>query len=327
VLEIIDPEYFLGGRVKLDRKAAVHALHTQVAARLGKTDNESAAAVVRLATERMVSAIEAITVHKGIDPRQAVLVGGGGAAGLNVAAIARRLGCTEIIVPTLGPALSAAGALISDLTRTFESIGQTTDAAFDYARINRTLEDLEARCRGFIEGPGAGSIDQSIEFSVEARYPHQVWELEVPMHASRIRNHEDLRRLSAEFHKVHRDVFAIADESSMIEFESWHARASCRLQEPARPEVVRRSDGRPTGKREVFLPDYGKTPMNVWRLDSLPVLTAMQGPAIVESETTTVVIEPNVTFVLQPSGTLHMSFGREVAASPMASTARQSREA
>jgi N-methylhydantoinase A len=326
VLGIIDPHYFLGGRVKLDGEAAVAALHTHVGSRLGTSDKETAAAVVRLATERMVSAIEAITTHKGIDPRQAVLVGGGGAAGLNVVAIARRLGCAEIIVPTLGPALSAAGALISDLTRTFESIGQTTDTAFDHARVNGILEDLEGRCRAFIEGPGAGSTDQSIEFSVEARYPHQVWELEVPMHTARIRTYENLRKLSAEFHKVHRDVFAIADESSMIEFESWHARARCRLQEPARPEVQQRSAGRPESRRDVFLPDHGETSMDVWRLDSLPLSTPMRGPAIVESETTTVVIEPDVAFVLQASGTLHLSFGREAAVTTAGSAARQSRE-
>src|SRR5205807_1208195 len=84
------------------------------------------------------------------------LVGGGGAAGLNVVAIARRLGCAEIIVPTLGPALSAAGALISELSRSFELVGQSTSLDFDYERVGSVLEQLEGRCREFIEGPGAG---------------------------------------------------------------------------------------------------------------------------------------------------------------------------
>jgi N-methylhydantoinase A len=325
VLGIIDPQYFLGGRVKLDRNAAVNALDSHVGARLGTGGNETAAAIIRLATERMVSAIQAITVHKGIDPRQAVLVGGGGAAGLNVVAIARRLGCAEIIVPNLGPALSAAGALISDLTRTFEAIGQTTDTAFDHGRVNRILDELEARSLAFIEGPGAGSNEQSIEFSVEARYPHQVWELEVPMTTSRIRNDEDVRKLSADFHRVHRDVFAIADESSMVEFESWHARARCQLQEPARPHALPRSDGRPASKRSVFLPDRGEMPMDVWRVDSLPISVAMQGPVIVESDATTVVVEPDVTFTLQPSGTLHMVISRETATKPVAVESHRSK--
>jgi N-methylhydantoinase A/oxoprolinase/acetone carboxylase beta subunit len=65
--------------------------------------------------------------------------------------------------------------------------------------------------------------------------------------------------------------------------------------------------------------------MDVWRLDSLPLSSSMQGPAIVESETTTVVIEPDVTFVLQPSGTLHMSFGREDATAPLAGASHRSK--
>jgi N-methylhydantoinase A len=255
-----------------------------------------------------------------------VLVGGGGAAGLNVTAIARRLGCAEIIVPNLGPALSAAGALISELTRTFESIGQTTDAAFDYERVNRILEELEGRCQAFIDGPGAGSVEQSIEFSVEARYPHQVWELEVAMQTSRIRTLEHLRTLSGEFHRVHRDVFAIADESSTIEFESWHARARCRLQEPARPEVKQTVTAHPASQRNVFLPDHGQTSMDVWRLDALPLSAPMRGPAIVESETTTVVIEPDVTFALRPSGTLLMTISHEAPVTSVAGATRRSKE-
>jgi N-methylhydantoinase A len=325
VLGIIDPNYFLGGRVQLDRRAAIEAVHTHVGLHLDLDESQAAAAIVRLATERMVRAIEGITIHKGIDPRQAALIGGGGAAGLNVVAIARRLGCAEVIVPTLGPALSAAGALISDLTRTFELVAQTTDVTFDYDRVNRVLEELESRCQTFIDGPGAGATDSSIEFSVEARYPHQVWELEVPMQTKRIQHGQDLRRLCADFHAVHRDVFAIADEHSHIEFESWHARARCRLQEPARPEVAPRKSGHPIGRRQVVFPDHGSMSLDIWRMDSIPLSNAMRGPAIIESETTTVVIEPEVTFELRPSGTLHISF--DASGAQLAATTARAKEA
>ena len=307
-LNYIDPNYFLGGRLKLRRQAAVDAIREQVGVPLGVGEDEAAAAIVKLATERMVSAIEAITVRRGIDPRQAVLVGGGGAAGLNVVAIARRLGCREIIVPTLGPALSAAGALMSELSRSYEVVGQTTSADFDYRRVNSILEDLEARCKAFIDGPGAGSVSQHIEFSLEARYPHQIWELEVPMQISRLRSADDLRQLCADFHAVHRDVFAIAEEDSEIEFESWHAQALCTLKPPTPPRAATPRDARLAGRRQIVLPDFGAVDAEVWHLASLPVSTAMQGPAIIESEITTVVVEPGVLFLRQPSGTVHLSW-------------------
>jgi N-methylhydantoinase A len=304
VLGYVDPDYFLGGRARLDLDAARAALAGQVGEPLGLDVHEAAAAVVRVATERMVSAIEEITIHQGIDPRNAVLVGGGGAAGFNAVAIARQLGCPEVIIPPIGPALSAAGALISDLARSFEIASRTTDQEFDFAGVNAVLDQLEAGAREFIDGAGEGAIASSIEFSVEARYPHQVWELESPVRFSRVETPAQLKQLCDDFHAVHRDVFSIADERSGIEFESWHARATCRLREPVRPraELAPREPGR----RDVYLPGLGPTAVPVWRLAAIPVDDPMGGPAVVETATTTVMIDPEARFRRRASGTLQV---------------------
>ena len=304
VLGYIDPGYFLGGRAQLDVEAARAAIRALVAEPLGLDELEAAAAIMRLATERMVSAIEEITIRQGIDPRDAVLVGGGGAAGLNTVAIARRLGCPEVIVPTVGPALSAAGALISDLARSFEMTFRSTDRGFDYDGVNDVLAQLEEKARAFIDGPGEGAIASRIEFSVEARYPHQVWELESPVRCERVAGEADLGVLCADFHAVHREVFSIADERSGIEFESWHARATCQLREPVSPqaEVVPGE----VRHRDVYLAGRGLAPVRVWRLESVPVGQDLTGPAIVETATTTVVIDPGARFSRRPTGTLHI---------------------
>src|SRR5262249_40858021 len=89
----IDPGFFLGGRMKLDIELARRAIDRHVGAPLGVSIEAAAAAIIALVTETMAGAIEDITVNQGIDPRGAVLVGGGGAAGLNSVAIARRLHC------------------------------------------------------------------------------------------------------------------------------------------------------------------------------------------------------------------------------------------
>ena len=311
VLGYVDPDYFLGGRERLDLDAARDAIAAQVGEPLGLAVHDAAAAVVRVATERMVSAIEEITIHQGIDPRDAVLVGGGGAAGFNAVAIARALGCPEVIIPPIGPALSAAGALISELARSFEITFRTTDGDFDFAGVNAVLEQLEAMSRGFIDGPGEGAIESRIELSVEARYPHQVWELESPVRETRIETPEQLRRLCEDFHAVHRDVFSIADEASGIEFQSWHARAICRLREPVRPraEIVSGEARR----RDVYLPGRGLTPVPVWRLAAIPVEEAIDGPAVVETATTTVVVDAGARLRRRPTGTLHIAPGAAVA--------------
>ncbi|MFB3102145.1 MAG: hydantoinase/oxoprolinase family protein, partial [Alphaproteobacteria bacterium] len=115
-LGYLDPDFFLGGAMALDTEAARTALESDVAQPMGLSLEDAAAAVISIATENMVQAIMDITVNQGIDPRGAMLIGGGGAAGLNSIAIARRLGCPRVIIPEVGAALSAAGAMMSDLT-------------------------------------------------------------------------------------------------------------------------------------------------------------------------------------------------------------------
>jgi N-methylhydantoinase A len=303
VLGILDPAYFLGGRAELDVPAATAAIAAEVAAPLGLGVIEAAAAALRVATERMVSAIEEITIHQGIDPREAVLVGGGGAAGFNAVAIARQLGCREVIIPAVGPALSAAGALISDLSRGFELPFRTTDIDFDRQGAGQVLIELERRAQEFLDGPGQGAVETSIDFSVEARYPHQVWELEIPLRGSRIETPEQLEQLRRDFHAVHRDVFAVADEQSPIEFQSWHARARCRLSTPA--ESTARLVQRDSDSREVILLD-GSVTASVWRLDAVPFDEYVPGPAIVETETTTVVVDAGASVTRHENGTLHI---------------------
>ena len=304
LLGLLDPEYFLGGRTKLDLEAAREAVRTGVGEPLGLDPREAAGAILRVATERMVSAIEEITIHEGIDPGSSVLVGGGGAAGFNSVAIARQLGCPQVLIPSLGPALSAAGALISELSRSFELPLPATDADFDYEAVNEVLGELRSRAEAFVHGPGADAISSRIEFSVEARYPQQVWELEVPVGGDRIEGAEDLRRLCEEFHAVHRDVFAVADEGSRIEFQSWHARAHCQLAEPAMPEAET-IDAEPA-EREIYLPGLGELAAPAWRIAALPVEEEIEGPAIVEMPTTTVLIDPGAAFRRRASGTLQI---------------------
>jgi N-methylhydantoinase A len=306
VLGHIDPGYFLGGTMELDPAAAQAVIERDIGARLKLDVHEAAAAILRLATEHMVRAIEEITLNQGIDPRLAVLVGGGGAAGLNSVSIARRLGCPRVIIPELGAVLSAAGALMSDLTADSSATLRTTSVDFDYDEVNRVLAQLGMRCRAFLEGPGAGSIDSSVEYSAEARYPHQIWELEVPLAVDRFSNADDVERLRQDFHAVHEEVFAISDPDSSIEVVAWRARVRCRLREAG---AVVFSTGRAAraeadGSRLAYFTETGLVEAEVRLFEAMAAGDVLTGPAIVESSVTTVVIDPGATAERTSSGTL-----------------------
>ncbi|MEK6709702.1 MAG: hydantoinase/oxoprolinase family protein, partial [Nitrospinota bacterium] len=229
VLGHIDPAFFLGGTMELDVRLAAQAIETHVARPLGLSLEKAADAILRLATENMVGAIEQITIHQGIDPRGAVLIGGGGAAGLNSVAIARRLGCKTVIIPHLGAALSAAGALMSDLHADYRSLFYTVTNKFDFDGANAALRSLEEKCRAFIRGPGKGSVDYGVEFYAEARYRHQIWEIDVPLDSARFKSRKDVNRAREAFDRIHEEIFAFRDPGSEVEFVGWRAAARCKL--------------------------------------------------------------------------------------------------
>jgi N-methylhydantoinase A len=302
LLGYLDPDYFLGGRAKLDISAAKAAMKHSVADKLGIDEYAAAAAIWQLATEHMVGAIQGITSKRGIDPSDAVLVGGGGAAGFNSVAIGRRLGCERVVIPTVGPALSAAGALISELSRKFERTLQTSSDRFDFEGVRAVLEDLTTRAHAFIDGPGHGTMLSHIDYSVEARYPHQVWELEVPMSISTVADEADVDELVKAFHATHREVFKSADTDSPVEFESWHARARCRISTPSFAHAPQ-GGGEPR-TRKAYFADVGWLDIDVWKLDDLPFSKRIEGPAIVESDTTIIVVDGTSEFWRTEIGSL-----------------------
>jgi N-methylhydantoinase A len=253
----------------------------------------------------MVQAIVDITVNQGIDPNSAVLIGGGGAAGLNSTLIGRRLNSPRVVIPEVGAALSAAGAMMSDLTSQATRTFFVTSDRFDYDGVNRVLADLEAQCQAFIDGPGQGSLAQTIEFFAEARYPEQVWEIEVPLPGARFDGPDDVATLVQAFHRVHEDIFAIADPESGIEVVGWTASVKCRLREHAEASLVAEAaDHALDGSREVYFPGAGRVTATVRRFEAMKPGETMAGPAIIESPFTTVVVDPGATAERRPSGSI-----------------------
>lgn len=305
VLGHIDPHYFLGGSMKLDRALAEAAIQQKVADPLGIDTSAAADAIIAVATENMVQAIMDITVNQGIDPRDAVLVGGGGAAGLNSVRIARRLGCRNLLIPEVGATLSAAGALMSDLKAQYHAAFFASTAAIDHSGVESTLQDLEKRCRAFIEGPGAGAAESTISYKVDARYATQVWEIEVPLRNNTLAKPGDIENFTDDFHATHKDLFAFADPASSIEITGWTAQASCRFTESAGLKLARgKTCGRAPTFRNLFFEETGWIEAPVYQFAMIDAETRISGPAIIENSFTTVVVDPGAAASRKGSGSL-----------------------
>ncbi|HJP14016.1 MAG TPA: hydantoinase/oxoprolinase family protein [Nitrospinota bacterium] len=306
VLGHIDPAYFLGGAMALDSTKAENAIRSDVAKPLNLSLEEAAEAILRLATENMVGAIEEITIDQGIDPRGAVLVGGGGAAGLNSVAIARRLGCERVIIPEVGAALSAAGALMSDLHADFRALHYSSSVSFDFGGVNATLKSLAAKCKAFFKGPGAGALDHSIEIFAEARYRHQIWEIDLPIDLTRFKTEKEVARVRREFDAAHEEIFAVRDPDSDVEFVGWRAVARCKLRAGRFGKLghEKKFETNLPARRKAYFEGKGRVNTRVELFESMKPGAAMRGPAIIESPFTTVVVDPGARVVRTRSGSL-----------------------
>jgi N-methylhydantoinase A len=304
VLGYLDPDFFLGGAMRLDVEAAREAIERDVARPLGLSVADAAWNILSLATENMVQAIQEITVNQGVDPADAVLVGGGGAAGLNSVFIARRLGCRTLVIPETGAALSAAGAMMSDLTAEYAASVFTTTAGFDAERVNAVLGNLTDRCAGFAARAKAGAGETRIRLIAEARYENQVWDIDAPLEEPRFNGAASVRRFRERFDAAHERIFTIADPDSSVEIVGLRAQVRCRVRDE---EGLRLKGGAGQADARPSRPAYfrgGFRNTAVYRLESLAPGAALSGPALIESPFTTIVVDPDASFRRSPSGSI-----------------------
>jgi N-methylhydantoinase A len=305
VLGYIDPSFFLGGRIRLDRNAAMAALQRDVASPFAMSLEAAASAVMSVWSENMVQAISDITVNQGIDPAKAAIVGGGGAAGLNALTIAERLGCERLILPEVGAALSAYGATVSEIGREYRRVFVTSSSQFDRDGAARVIAELRERAAIFANSAGAAARDVRVDFLVEARYVHQVWEIDVAIEPDRLLASGGVDLLTQNFHRAHEDVFAFCDPRSPIEVIAWRIAVHCKVAPLADLKLAHTAAPAKDPKwRRAFFPNSGWLNVPVLTFGEIEPGVRIEGPAIVESPFTSIVINSDGSFSRSESGNL-----------------------
>jgi N-methylhydantoinase A len=294
VLGYLDPENFLGGRMPLDADAARAAVG-RIAAVLNQSIDDAAGGILVIASEHMVDAIKEITINEGVDPRDSLLLAGGGAAGLNIVLIARELGCERVLIPRLAGALSACGAQYTDIVTEFGVNRLTRSRQFAYDAANEVLGQLRYSMDQFKNTLTSRGVQRfHTEYFVEARYRYQVWELEVPLATSEFRTADDIARVTDDFHAVHKSIFAVAETDQEVEFTHWKSRITGELDHPPlNPRPCSATVAPLPGRHaRAFFKGTGLTDIPVHPGEVLKPGMTVMGPALVVEPTTTIVLYP-----------------------------------
>jgi N-methylhydantoinase A len=289
VLGFLDPKNFLGGRAQLDRAAAGMAVD-RIAHALGVSRLDAALGIHRIVNTRMAEGIRLISVRRGVDPRRFGLLAFGGAAALHVTAIARQLELQRVVVPRLASVLSAWGMLASDLRYEVarSHIGDTSRLDADALRALYDAMEAEGR-RRLAQAAFAGEV--LVHRSAEMRYGEQIFEVGVDLEAIDWRAPDLLAQLAAAFHRRHEELYtyALPDQEAVLV----NARVAVIGRLPALPHEPLRDSGPPAppqSRRRIWLGDWHEAA--VFDLDALRPGHIVEGPAIVESATTTALLRP-----------------------------------
>lgn len=300
VLGYLQPDYFLGGRMTLDVEAARMAV-TTVADRLSVTPEQAANGIVRVANEAMIDAIRGLTLNVGLDPRENVLVAGGGAAGLNIVPIARELGIRKVLVPRAAGALSACGMQFSDISFQHSASILARSGAFDREAVNAVLDEVEAALDTFVtQAKGEADAIWVKEFRGEARYAGQVWEVDFKLPSDRIRDDADVDATVTAFHEAHERLFTFADDINEIEFINWIGRVNGKFPNTDQLSgVISESapECEPSALRSAWF-DGVEHEISIYNDDVLVPGIDVTGPAIIVAPTSTLVLYPGSSAVV-----------------------------
>jgi len=294
VLGRLNPSYFLGGEIELDVDGARRAIEQRCAKPLGLDVVEAANGIVEIANAAMVNALHLISVQRGYDPRDFLLVAFGGAGPVHANALARDAELPTVLIPPSPGIFSATGLLTTDLKRDAAQTIMQRLESLDEARVESVFAELEAA--GADEMRNEGVSEDAIEFvrRLDLRYVGQSYELTVPAG----------RNLAERFHAEHDRVYGFSAESEPVECVSLRLTTVGRIEKPP-PREVEPGSGEPKSRRAVYFAESGDyTDCPIYDRYALGAGARITGPAVVEEFDSTTVVHPGYRLRVDDHGNL-----------------------
>ena len=295
----LDAERFWGGRLRLDESAAREAFRRHVAEPLGVDVVRAAYGAHQVVNANMVDAIREVSVRRGHDPRGFVLVAAGGAGPIHACAIARELDIGLILVPREASVMCAAGQLLSDLRHDFVRSCVMSLDRLDRDTVERHLRELRRSAEEALLAESVPRHRIAISCVADVRYVGQFSEVEVPV-ADTVLTEAAVAKLAGGFHRIHESLNGYSMPEAPAEIVN--LRVVGRGLADSEPMPARSGDGTAmTGRRRAFFED-GFREVPVFDGHRLAAGQDLPGPAIVEQETTTVVVTPEYRLTCDAHG-------------------------
>lgn len=298
VLGRLPTDRALAGGLTLDIGAANTAFEG-VANALGSDDVVAlASGALAVAVAKMAGAVREVSVHRGFDPRDFVLVGFGGAGPMHSFLVAEELGMTEVVVPRFPGHLSALGQMLSDQRRDFVLAWGDRLSALSIADLQQVTQQLLDAGACSLVNHGIGSDRHRHSFTVDMRYAGQSFTLPIAWNP----RDESLQPLREAFDRRHEETFGYADTSNDAEIVNVRLVSIGMVDKPNLEFTHSTATTPKAGEREVWFGEWRST--DVYDRASMRNGLELKGPAIIEEAGGTSVIPPGWSVIVDASGAL-----------------------
>ncbi len=305
VMGYLNADGLVGGRLPLDASKAQSAIKTKLSEPLGISVEKAAYGMFTIVNNNMVNAIRRVSVERGYDPRDFVLMGAGGATGAHITALAREMGINKVLISKLASGLCAYGQIISDVKYNYMAPAPIrVEGAEAAAKLDELFNGLEARGHGDLAGDGFAEDKISISRSLDMRYVGQVHECTVEIDPFEV-TEARLEDLLTAFHTRHKELYTYDEPQSPVEIVNVESTIAGHVDKPDRMTIAagKGADSALKGTRPMVFSKEGiakDTP--VYDGSAMGAGDTLQGPAVIEEVTTTIVVEPNWNVSLHESG-------------------------
>lgn len=308
-LNFIDPDYFLGGSVKLNKEAAIKAIDEKIARPLGIPTVEAAAGLFDLVIANMSNAVRAVSIEKGHDPREFTMISYGGASALYIAAIAQELGIKNVIIPNNASVFSAYGLLWSDYSRSYVQTVNWNLANGDVNALNDKLAELTALAQKDLADNGFNEKDIRIVWEGDFKFGTQAFELTIPL-PKRSLTEDDRAVLAKAFSEEYERLYGTgtswdgADHLTIL--LNVRVTGIGTIQKPSLQTFSRShsiTGSAKTAEREVYLPQERQTKVvSIYKAELLNTGMEVNGPAVIEAKDTTIYIPEDAYIMVDQYG-------------------------
>ncbi len=234
ILGYLNPNFFLGGQMKLDQNIAQMVTRKKIGDVLHMDVTESAEAIFQIANSNMAGSLNMVSVRRGYDLRDFALVVGGGAAPIHIASLAEEVGGSTVIIPHRSAVFCAMGMLFSDIKHDFVRSYYCLVSENRLSELNKLLVGMEKQSVLALESEGFKASEVTLQRSCDMRYQGQFHEVNVLFSSGPI-NKEVLQATLAQFHQRHETLFGYSELNDPCEFLNLRITAVGETQKPLMP--------------------------------------------------------------------------------------------